>query len=148
MNRGLKILTVVLGIVAVLFVASGVALATTVIRSGLVTVRVQEKGNGNLHIVVPAGLVYAGLAVAPVFAGDELNRAGRDLDEIRPQLNALLQSLEDCPDAVLLEATSPGESVRIEKRGRSLEIHVHDAQSNVTISLPADLAARVVSAVS
>ena len=147
MSRGLKILTVVLGIVAVLFVMSGVALATTVIRSGLVTVRVQEEGD-NLHIVVPAGLVYAGLAVAPVFAGDELNRAGRDLDEIRPQLNALLQSLEDCPDAVLLEATSPGESVRIEKRGRSLEIHVHDAKSNVTISLPADLAARVVSAVS
>jgi hypothetical protein len=119
-----------------------------VIRSGLVTVRVQEEGNDNLHIVVPAGLVYAGLAVAPVFASEELNRAGRDLDEIRPQLNALLQSLEDCPDAVLLEATSPGESVRIEKRGRSLEIHVHDAKSNVTISLPANLAARVVSAVS
>jgi hypothetical protein len=149
MNRGLKILTVVLGIVAVLFVMSGVALATTVVRSGMVSVQVDENGAGDdLHIVVPAGLVYAGLALAPTFAGDEMAEARRNLEEVGPELHSLLQELEDCPDAVLLEATSPGESVRIEKRGRSLEIHVHDAQSNVTISLPADLAARVVSAVS
>ena len=149
MSRGLKILTVAMGIVAVLFVMSGVALATTVVRSGLVSVKVDDRGPGNdLHIVVPAGLVYAGLALAPTFAGDELSEARRDLEEVRPQLEALLQALDDCPDAVLLEATSPGESVRIEKRGRALEIHVHDAQSNVTISVPADLAARVVSAVS
>ena len=153
MSRGLKILTVAMGIVAVLFVMSGVALATTVVRSGLVSVKVDKTGDGNgagddLHIVVPAGLVYAGLALAPTFAGDEMAEARRDLREMRPQLEALLQALEDCPDAVLLEATSPGESVRIEKRGRALEIHVHDAQSNVTISLPANLAARVVSAVS
>ncbi|HEX2224997.1 MAG TPA: hypothetical protein VHN15_12405 [Thermoanaerobaculia bacterium] len=155
MSLGLKILTVVLGVFAVLFVGAGLALATTVVRAGMVTLEVQERHGEDLHLAIPAGLLYAGLALAPSMSEEveaEFERARREIElelgGMGPDLAALLQDLEDCPDAVLLEARSPGEHVRIEKRGRNLTIHVRDAGSNVNISIPAALMSRLAGAVS
>lgn len=151
MSRGLKILTVVLGAMAILFVGTGVLVAATVIQAGMVTMQVQEKHGEDFNLVIPAGLVYAGLALAPSLSEEveaELDAVRRDLDEIGPGLAGILTDLENCPDAVLLEARSPGEHVRIEKRGDNLNIHVRDAQSNVKISIPAGLMSRLAAAVS
>ncbi len=162
MSRGLKILTVLLGAAAILFIGTGVALTATVLQAGMVTLQVQERhagGTNDLNLVIPAGLLYAGLALAPALSeeieaelADARREIRRELDtelgDMAPQLAGILMDLEDCPDAVLLEARSPGEHVRIEKRGDNLNIHIRDAQSNVKISIPADLMSRLAAAVS
>jgi hypothetical protein len=159
MSLGLKILTVVLGGFAILFVGAGLALATTVVQSGMVTLQVEDNQHGgDLNLAIPAGLLYAGLALAPSVSEEveaELEQARREIElelggigGMGPDLAAILQDLEDCPDAVLLEARSPGEHVRIEKRGRNLKIHLQDAGSNVSISIPAALMSRLAAAVS
>lgn len=151
MSLGLKILTVVLGGLAILFAGTGMVVAATVLQAGMVTVKVQEQAGESLDLVIPAGLLYAGLAMAPALSEEverELEDARRELGEAGPALAGILSDLEDCPDAVLLEARSPGEHVRIEKRGDRLNIHVRDAQSNVQISIPAGLMSRLAAAVS
>jgi hypothetical protein len=154
MSRGLKILTVALGVVAILFVGTGMLVAATVIQAGMVTLQVQERHGddfGNFSVAIPAGLLYAGLAIAPSLSEEveaELDGVRRELDEIGPELAGILADLESCPDAVLLEARRPGEHVRIEKRGDKLNIHVRDAHSNVKISVPAGLMSRLAAAVS
>lgn len=150
MSRGLKILTVALGVVTVLCIGVVAALATTMVQGGLVTVEVVDRqlGGDDIHLTIPAGLLYAGMALAPAVAEEEIDQVRRELDEVGPGLAALFRSLEDCPDAVLLEARTPTEHVRIEKRGGKFEIRVVDQESNVRITLPARLMSRMAAAVS
>lgn len=159
MSRGLKILTVTLGVVAILFVGTGMLVAATVIQAGMVTLQVEERHGQDINLVIPAGLLYAGMALAPALSEEveaELDGVRREirreidteLGEMGPHLAGILTDLESCPDAVLLEARSPGEHVRIEKRGDKLHIHVRDAESNMKISIPAGLMSRLAAAVS
>lgn len=146
MKRGLKVLTVAVAIVGMLFVSSGVLLAASVVRSGMVTVHVKEKQDGqntNVYVPVPAGLIYGGLALAEVFAPEELAKARTEIGEAGPALAEVLRALEDCPDAVLVDVQDDDEHVQIAKRGRSFEIHVKDGESDVHVSLPAGLMSRI-----
>lgn len=147
MNTIAKLLFVAVLCLAVLVVGSGTLLAATVVRSGMMTVKVHETGpHGvkHLYIPVPAALIDLGLDVVPVLAGEDVFAEVRnDLGDMRPAVAAALTELEDAPDAVLLDIQDAHESVRIVKQGRSLEIQVDGPDGQVEISLPAHLLERI-----
>ena len=76
MSKTAKILLTVAATIAVLILGSGLVLATTVVRAGMMTVRVQEPGKTvNLHI--PAAVAYLGLDLLPLL--DDLTDREREI---------------------------------------------------------------------
>lgn len=142
-----KLLFVAVLSLAVLVVCSGTLLAATVVRGGLMTVKVHEAGPDgvkHLYIPVPAALIDLGLDMMPVLAGEDVfGEIRADLGDMRPAVAAALTELEDAPDAVLVDVQDAHERVRIVKKGRSLEILVDGSDGQVEISLPAHLLGRI-----
>jgi hypothetical protein len=149
MRRGTKIFTTLAAMMAVMLLGSGLLLAGTVAVNGLVTVQVDESGpdGTDVYIPVPAGLLYAGLALVPMFAGDELDEMRQEIGEWGPFLTAAAEAFEDCPDAVLVDVQDGDETVRIVKRGRALDVFVDGHDGKVHITVPAALFRHVVKAV-
>lgn len=146
MNKAVKVLLALVLTFFVLLAGSGVLLAASVVRSGLVTVKVNETGpeGDHLYIPIPAGLISLGMEVIPLFAGEDFRAEIRsDLGEHREAVAAALLELEDAPDAVLLHVQNAGENVRIAKKGRTLEISVDNADGSFEISVPARLIGRI-----
>ncbi len=144
MSKIAKILLVTTVAFAMIVMGSGVLLAASVVRSGVVKVKVHESGTDGMNIYVPAALVGIGLDVLPlVMEKDMWTEMRTDLGDWAPAAAAALQAVEDAPDAVLVDVHNDHESVQIVKEGRSLEIHVKDASGTVEISLPAGLLGRI-----
>jgi hypothetical protein len=146
MTRPAKALTIVAIALLALPVGATFLLAASVVTSGLVTVKVNETkpGGTNLYLPVPAGLLYLGMDLLPLLDHNhEMTKARRQMGAWAPVAAAALQSLEDCPDAVLVDVQDRAETVKIIKVGRTIEIHVHGEDGNVNISLPAHLFSRV-----
>jgi hypothetical protein len=146
MTRPAKVLTIVALALLALPVCATVLLAGSLITHGVVTVRVHEAGPGGttLYLPVPAGLIYLGMDLLPLLDHHhELRRVRREMGAWAPFAAAAMQSLEDCPDAVLVDVRDGAETVRIGKEGRDISIRVHDRDSNVQISVPAHLFSRV-----
>lgn len=146
MKKATKVLLVLAASFGLLLLGSGFLLAASIVQTGLVTVKVHESGPDGTHLYlpVPAILVHAGLAVLPALIEDDVWEDVRtDLGEWAPVAAEALRSVEDAPDAVLVEVENERESVRIEKVGRSLEIRVKDGRDSFEISLPASLLGRV-----
>lgn len=146
MKKATKVLLVLAASFGLLLLGSGFLLAASIVQTGLVTVKVHESGPDGTHLYlpVPAILVHAGLAVLPALIEDDVWEDVRtDLGEWAPVAAEALRSVQDAPDAVLVEVENERESVRIEKVGRSLEIRVRDGKDSFEISLPASLLGRV-----
>lgn len=143
LKKALLILVLVSGI---LILGSGFLLAASIVTTGLVTVKVDESGPGGTHLYVPvpAVLVHAGMSVLPALVEEDVWEEVRtDLGQWAPVAAEVLRAVEDAPDAVLVEIENDREHVRIEKDGRSLEIHVREGNDSYEISLPASLLGRV-----
>jgi multidrug efflux pump subunit AcrA (membrane-fusion protein) len=142
-----KLLFVAILVLAVLVVGSGTLLATSVVRSGMMTVKVHETGPDgvkHLYIPVPAALIGLSLDMMPVLTGEDIFADMRsNLGDMRPAVAAALTELEDAPDAVLVDVQDAQERVRIVKEGRTLEIQVDGPDGQVEISLPANLLGRI-----
>ncbi len=146
MKKATKVLLVLAASFGLVLMGSGFLLAASIVQTGLVTVKVHESGPNGTHIYLPlpAILVHAGLTVLPALIEDDVWEDVRtDLGEWAPVAAEALRSVEDAPDAVLVEVENARESVRIEKVGRSLEIRVRDGKDSFEISLPANLLGRV-----
>ena len=146
MKKATKVLLVLAATFGLILMGSGFLLAASIVQTGLVTVKVHESGPDGTHLYlpVPAILVHAGLTVLPALIEDDVWEDVRcDLGEWAPVAAEALRSVEDAPDAVLVEVENERESVRIEKVGRSLEIRVRDGKDSFEISLPASLLGRV-----
>ena len=146
MKKATKVLLVLAASFGLVLMGSGFLLAASIVQTGLVTVKVHESGPDGTHLYlpVPAILVHAGLTVLPALIEDDVWEDVRcDLGEWAPVAAEALRSVEDAPDAVLVEVENERESVRIEKVGRSLEIRVRDGKDSFEISLPASLLGRV-----
>lgn len=146
MKKATKVLLVLAAACGILILGSGFLLAASVVHTGLVTVKVHESGphGTHLYLPVPAILVHAGMSVLPALMEDDVWEDVRaDLGEWAPVAVEALRAVEDAPDAVLVEVENARESVRIEKQGRTLEIHVRDGKDTFEISLPASLLGRV-----
>ncbi len=142
MSKTAKILLTVAATIAVLILGSGLVLATTVVRAGMMTVRVQEPGKTvNLHI--PAAVAYLGLDLLPLL-DDRVNAEIRaDLGEMRPAVAAALRDLESAPDAVLVDVQDGRDHMRIAKRDRTLQISVVDRDGRYEITLPEGILGKV-----
>jgi hypothetical protein len=146
MTRPAKVLTIIAVTLLALPVGCGLLLAASVVTSGLVTVKVNETkpGGTNLYVPVPAGLLYLGMDLLPLLdRHHEMARARKEMGAWAPVAEAAMQSLEDCPDAVLVDVQDRNETVKIVKVGRTIEIRVHGGDGDVHISLPAHLFTRV-----
>ena len=147
MTRPAKVLTIVAITLLAIPVSAVLLLAGSVVTQGVVTVKVNQTasaGGTNLYVPVPAGLIYLGIDLLPLLDRDHgMSRARREMGAWAPVAAAALQSLEDCPDAVLVDVQDRNESVKIAKVGRTIEIRVHDQDGTVNVSLPAHLFSRV-----
>ncbi len=141
MNRPQKIAFGIALAIAVMFAATVTWAASSVVRDGLITVSVQERGpNGTrLYLPIPGAAVRA--AVGAVELGGNRHQQFRArLSEVQPLLAALGEELEACPDMRLIEVESDHEHIVVEKRGGSLRITVDDRGEHVSISFPLGLA--------
>jgi hypothetical protein len=146
MTRPAKVITIVALTLLSIPVGATLLLAGSVAIQGVVTVKVNEKGPGgtNIYVPVPAGLLYLGMDLLPLLDRDhQLAKARREMGPWAPVAAAAMESIEDFPDAVLVDVQDHGETVKIYKEGRSIHIEVHDHDGNVNISLPAHLFTRV-----
>lgn len=112
-------------------------------NAGAVRVSVVEKRpNGDrVHVFVPAIMVPMAMGFIPA---KHFHVHGRDTHKWLPLLKAVSQELERCPDATLVEVTSPKEHVKISKLGNSLYIDVDDPGETVHVSFPVGVVQTVV----
>lgn len=146
MRTAKKVLLILAVTTGILVLGSGFLLAASVVTTGLVTVKIHESGPDGTHLYlpVPAVFVHAGMSILPAVMDEDMWQEVRtDLGEWAPVAAEALRAVEDAPDAVLVEVENAREHVRIEKNGRTLEIHVRDGRDTVEISLPASLLGRV-----
>jgi hypothetical protein len=146
MTRPAKVLTIVALALLALPVGATLLLAGSLAIHGVVTVNVNgtRDGGTRLYLPVPADLLYLGMDLLPLLdRNGDLARARREIGPWAPVAVAALQSLEDCPDAVLVDVEEHGQTVKIVKVGRSIEIRVHDQDGDIQVSLPAHLFTRV-----
>lgn len=140
MGRLARVLTALAVAFAVTFVGTGVALAATVMSTGVVTVSVQEEGpeGHRMFVPVPALALDLGLAIAALaIPAEELERVREEARPFAPALGQIARELERCPDATLVEMVSDRESVRVVKRGAGFVIDVDSPDGQVRVALPA-----------
>lgn len=112
-------------------------------NAGAVRVSVVEKRpNGDhVHVFVPAIVIPVALGFVPA---RHFHVMDRDTHKWLPLLKAVSQELDRCPDATLVEVTSPDEHVKITKQGHSLYIDVDDPGETVHVSFPVGVVQTVV----
>jgi hypothetical protein len=112
-------------------------------NAGAVRVSVVEKRpNGeHVHVFVPAIVVPLAMGFIPA---KHFHVHDKDAHKMLPVLKAVSQELERCPDATLVEVTSPEEHVKISKLGNSLYIDVDDRNETVHVSFPVGVVQTVV----
>ncbi|HWM91707.1 MAG TPA: hypothetical protein VN493_13145 [Thermoanaerobaculia bacterium] len=146
MRTAAKVLLIGALALGLIVMGSGVLLAASVVRTGMVTVKVHEPGpeGSRIYVPVPALLVHAGMSLMPMVMEDDVWEEIRtDLGEWGPVAAEVLRAVEDAPDTVLVEVQNDHETVRIVKDGRSLEIRVEGEDGTVDISVPASLLGRI-----
>lgn len=151
MRRALKALLILFACGALVLTGSGVALAATVVQSGVMTVHVDDRSSDGvrLFLPVPAALIEVGVGTLPLWMpDDELAEVRRQLAPWQPALRAAARALEEAPSAVLVSVDSPSERVRVAKEGRSLTVDVHSPDTDVRVSLPAHTLTRILDALS
>lgn len=118
--------------------------AVVTYNAGAVRVSVDEKGpkGDHVHVFVPAIVVPVALGFIP--AKHFHIQGNKDLHKWLPLLKVASQELDRCPDATLVEVTSPGEHVKITKQGNSLYIDVDDSGDTVHVSFPVGVVQSVV----
>jgi hypothetical protein len=145
MTRRKKLLLGIFLLVVVLTVGTVALGAATAIGQGVVHVQVDSDGRDGNHfgLAVPAVLIDVALWIAPLhLVVDEI-----PMDEIRPYLplmSELSRQIEELPDAVFVEVTGPGETVRIEKNNGRFVIDVTGSGERVHVSVPVSVVTRLV----
>lgn len=130
-----KRLVAIAGAIALFWAASITAVAAVVWHAGMITVQVREDwpGGDNINLRLPGALVTAAMQFVPDQA---LADAASHASAWAPMVRAMSRSMKRCPDCVLVSVNSPGEAVRISKRGRHLVIDVREADGDVHVAVP------------
>lgn len=146
MGRLARVLVALTVAFVMVFLGTGVALAATVMATGVVTVSVDENGPGGNRVFVPVpaialdlGLGIAAMAIPPA----ELARMRAEVGPYAPMLLEVARELEKCPDATLVEVVSDRETVRVVKRGGGFVIHVDSPDGQVRVAVPAATLSKV-----
>lgn len=140
MSRLARFLFIGAAICAVLVCGTGLLVAATFAHAGVAMVEVHDKGENEMHFVlpVPAALIDLGAESLPLWLpAAERRQIHTRLAPWAPLLRATAHELEACPDVTLVEVTSPDGHVRITKHGGALIVHVEAPDADVEVSLPA-----------
>lgn len=125
-----------------LLLSTTVVIAATVLHSGVVMVKVHDKGPDgvNIQAPIPASLVSMAPTIARLAgAEDGLDRARRELEPWRPLLRNVADELAAAPSFTLVEVRDADETVHITKEGDTLVINVTSPDADVHVSFPISL---------
>ncbi|HHN74025.1 MAG TPA: hypothetical protein ENK10_02225 [Acidobacteria bacterium] len=126
------LLAAVIGLPALTLTWAGV----TIYRAGDLSVEVSEPGagGGDVHVVLPAGLIELALAVTPCRV---IPRQARE--QIAPHaelIGELADALGRLPDALFVAVDRPGGQIRIARHDSHLLIRVIDGERRVELQIP------------
>lgn len=143
MHRNTRIAISIVGVLVTTAMLSFGVAAASVYRAGSVAVAVRSAGPDpvDLSFRVPAALVELAAALLP---REVCSRIPADARVYSGAAREALAGLAAASDGVLLEVTSPRESVTIEKTGGSLLFHVRSENEEVRVTLPLRAAAHAV----
>jgi hypothetical protein len=112
-------------------------------NAGAVRVSVDEKKakGEHVHLFVPAIVIPVAMGFIPA---KHFHVHDKDVHQWLPLLKAVSEELDRCPDATLVEVSSPDEHVKISKLGNSMFIDVDDAGETVHVSFPVGVVQTVV----
>ena len=142
MPSGVKwVLGIALGSVLLVSLALG-ATVGAVVQSEKISVSVQPRGGGDIHVAIPAGIANMALAAvelvpAAAFPLDPASSEALEmLEEYLPAAQEALDSLAAQPDFVLVEVESRDEHIVVRKQDRSLLVLVESNDERIEVSLP------------
>ena len=111
------------------------ALVGTLASSSCLVVDVQEGGPDGMHLIIPVPLALAQAALA--FVPEEHTRVPcPEAAEYIPVAQSIIEELTDIPDSELVRVEDDHEVVVISKVDGNLEVEVHGAHEEVSVSLP------------
>jgi len=138
MRRSTRIATLcavfVLGVIGYSSVLFAMALA----RDGMVTVRLEDRGEATrIQLPLPGVMVEAGAAAAPWAMGrDEMEDVRGHLEPWAPFLQALMEGVDEMPDGNVVEVYDDGDHVRISKLEGTIQILVDSDDTRVEVVVP------------
>jgi hypothetical protein len=133
---------------AMLAIAGGLLLAHGLAHGELMTVELREPGHAGrfgLRLPVPAGLVAGALDLAAIAgSGEECQlrhfaRSRAAWRAWRPAARAACRALAAGGDGTLVDVAGGPGTVRVVKRGDTVEIRVHGPGGDVRVTTPAAL---------
>jgi hypothetical protein len=133
-----KFLTVVAAGFAVLILSWVVLIGAVYAWGGVMTVQVQDRSDGvNLYLPLPVAMVDAAVAAGGLVLFDE-SRLELDVDlrEWEPMVQALVEALDDCPDATLVEVRDGTQHIKVYKQRGILKIEVDEEDVRVRVAVP------------
>jgi len=130
-QRGFTVLSGTLSLAG----AAALLLGGMAYNAGAVRVSVKEKrpGGDSIHLIVPAVVVPAVMAVIPDSAFRDIPPEAR---KHLPLVKLVAAELKDLPDGPLVEVRGPGEEVTIALEDKTLAIDVNDAGDEVHLRIP------------
>lgn len=132
LSRSSRIALVLVTLVVLVATTTVGAVATAVVRGGVIDVAV-ESPDENISLMVPGFLVTGAVRLVP---DRFFNEIGHEIAPFAPAIEAVAKSLNECPDAVFVEVIGPDHQVTVEKRGRHLHIDVEDGDAHVQVKVP------------
>jgi hypothetical protein len=116
---------------------------------GVMTVSVEDRDeNFSLYLPMPVAVVDAAVATTDwVLDEEELLQLHADLDlgEWAPMVREMLEVLDDCPDATLVEVEDGDVWVRVRKKRGKLVVEVEEPSISIKVSVPTRSIRRTVS---
>ena len=132
------VLAIALGIVVVMSLAVGGAVAA-IYQGGTIAVDVRvNHGSSKIAVEVPAGLANLAIALVPsdVIPVEEVAPIADELRPYLPAAQAALDELARLPDFVLVEVEGPDEHVVVKKVGKEILVLVEADGATVKVSIP------------
>ena len=144
-----KVLTYIAAFFGVAILSWVVLIGAVYAWGGVMTVSVEDRDeNFSLYLPMPVAVVDAAVATTDwVLDEEELLQLHADLDlgEWAPMVREMLEVLDDCPDATLVEVEDGDVWVRVrKKRGKVVGEFLHNSTS-IKVSVPTRSIRRTVS---
>jgi len=138
MTERTKKTLIVIGASLTVVVVGWVMLVGAVLAwGGVATVNLVEQNGTRITVPIPMAVVDAAVVSADLLfdVEDHLN-VELDLGEWGPLVREMLEELDECPDAVLVEVVDGSDHVRVVKEGGSLRVEVTDSEVDLRVSIP------------
>ena len=136
-ERTKKTLIVIGASLTVVVVGCVMLVGAVLAWGGVATVNLVEENGTRVTVPIPMAVVEAAVVSGDLLFDieDHLN-VEMDLGEWGPLVLAMLEELDECPDAVLVQVDDGSDHVRVVKEGGSLRVEVTDSEVDLRVSIP------------